>query len=65
MMLRDRIKPMRAWGAKRAPPVADEAILREWPRTADEEAALPATKLPGTATGGIGRHTAEFLLKKY
>ena len=60
---RDRISPMRAWGAKGAPPVAGGAMLREWPRSADEEAALSATKLPGTATGGIGRHDAGFPLK--
>ena len=33
-----------------------ESDLSEWPRSADEEAALAATKMPGTATGGIGRH---------
>ena len=42
-----------------------ESDLSEWPRSADEEAAVSATKMPGTATGRhnqicgrgeIGRH---------
>ena len=62
--LRDKITPMRAWGSKGAPPVAESSDLSEWPRSADEEAAPTATKLPGTATGGIGRHKAEIRSRK-
>ena len=35
----------------RPPPVAESREQSEWLRSADEEAAPSATKLPGTATG--------------
>ena len=34
-----------------APPVAEPSDLSEWPRSADDDAAPSARKLPGTATG--------------
>ena len=34
-----------------APPVAESSDLSEWPRSADDVAALSARNMPGTATG--------------
>ena len=34
-----------------APPAAESSDLSEWPRSADDDAALSARKLTGTATG--------------
>jgi hypothetical protein len=43
--------PGRRWGAMGAPPVAESSDLSEWQRSADDEAAPSARKMPGTATG--------------
>ena len=41
------------WGAMGAPPAAESSDLSEWPRSADDDGAPSARKLPGTATGKL------------
>ena len=39
------------WGSDGSAACGGSSDLSEWPRSADEDAALSATKMPGTATG--------------
>ena len=47
---------MRAWPRACALPVAEAAQAQRVPRSVQEEAAVPATRAPSIANGGIGRH---------
>ena len=51
MLIHHKRSPGRRWGAMGAPPVAESSDLSEWQRSADDEAAPSARKMPGTATG--------------
>ena len=59
--LRDKITPMRAWGAMGALPVADEAT-RASGRGRWRTKVFAPRSTPGTATGGIGRYLGSLLL---